>query len=108
MWANKLQYLFTEKNKYSVLIYFFFSNSNSVVTSVNYVLKLTSDAPAIRGSLITFSADLLDDNGSHVVVTDTLKWVKIIMGFCGQCVCFNLLYVSQPFRTGQLTSMKNR
>lgn len=57
-------------------MFFFLSNSNSVVTSVNYLLKLSSDAPAIKGSLVTFTADLLDANGAHAVVTDTLKWVK--------------------------------
>lgn len=40
------------------------------------MLKLTSDGPAIRGSIVTFTADLLEPNGTHAVVADTLKWVS--------------------------------
>lgn len=30
----------------------------------------------MRGSLVTFTADLLELNGTHVIVGDTLKWVR--------------------------------
>lgn len=41
-----------------------------------YLLEIKSNAPAIKGSVVTFTADLLETNGSMASVGDTLKWVR--------------------------------
>lgn len=41
-----------------------------------YLLKLSSTTPVIRGTNITFHADLLDTNGNRPTDPD-LEWVSI-------------------------------
>lgn len=48
-----------------------------VVQCREYLLHIKSNGPAIKGSVVTFTADLLETNGSLADVGDTLKWVRI-------------------------------
>ncbi|XP_031635135.1 uncharacterized protein LOC116348301 isoform X2 [Contarinia nasturtii] len=52
---------------------------NNVAYSREYILRLKSNAPAIKGSVVTFTADLLEMNGTLATVGDTtLKWEWLI------------------------------
>lgn len=42
-----------------------------------YLLRLKSNAPAIKGSVVTFTADLLEASGTPVAVSD-YKWVRLL------------------------------
>lgn len=43
----------------------------------DYLLRVKSNAPAIKGSVVTFTADLLELNGTLANVGDSsLKWVR--------------------------------
>lgn len=53
-----------------------------VAYSRDFLLKVKSDAPAIKGSVVTFTADLLEVNGSKAIVGDSsFKWVRSIDWF---------------------------
>lgn len=68
-----------------------------VIDSRAYVLELKSDAPAVRGSTVHFTADLYESNGSRVKISDiTYKWVSRFNSSESQCQ-FHRLYWEQFF-----------
>lgn len=51
--------------------------ANPVVYCREHLLRLSSNAPAIKGSIVTFTADLLETNGSLAEgIGDTIRWVR--------------------------------
>lgn len=83
MKRKKKELNFHAQQEYKLIQYFvYLLNSDAmtytllVVNAREYLLHLSSNAPAIKGSVVTFTADLLETNGTLADVGDTLKWVR--------------------------------
>lgn len=61
------------------MIFFLHRNDQIPVVKCGYLLKVKSDTPAVKGSVVHFTADLYESNGARVKLGDiTYKWVIII------------------------------